>query len=60
MCPKNHRPYSNAEGKTAREHSLQRQAEKEGQSCDSQSVLSFPLNRKQKKNSEVFVVLILF
>ena len=30
----------------------QRQAVKEGTSCDLQTVLSFPLNRKQKQNSE--------
>ena len=36
---------------------------KKGQSCDSRTVLSFPLNRKQKQNSESLqgdVVLLLF
>ena len=43
---KNWRPYSNAEGDTAREHIAQRWAEKEGQSRDSWTVLSFHLNEK--------------
>jgi len=48
---KNQRPYTNAEGKTAREHALQRRAQRRDSPM---TVLSFTLNGKQKRNSEVF------
>ena len=41
----NWRPYSNAEGKTAREHTLQRQTVWQKQSYDLQTLLSFPQQR---------------
>ena len=61
----NWRPYSNAEGEMAREHTpLQWVCVKEeGLSCDLQAVLSFPLNGKQKQNSKshlVDIVVLLF
>lgn len=46
-------PYSNVVGETAREHREPRWAKAE-QSHDSQSVLSFPLNEKWKKNNKAF------
>jgi len=49
QCPS---PYSNAEGKMAREHAPQMSRKGRRMSHDLQTVLSFPLNRKWKPNSE--------
>jgi len=56
-CPKNWRPYSNAEGKTAREHTSQMSRKRKGTSRDPQTVLSFPLNGKWKRISQLFAVI---
>jgi len=52
---KNQRPYSNAEGETAREHATAEMSRKRKGgwlSCDLQKVVSSPLDGKWKLNNE--------
>lgn len=51
----NRRPYSNAEDEVTGECTEPRQAKE--MYHDSQSVLSFSLNKKQKQNNEVFFIM---